>query len=98
MAGRRKGDVVVVIVLMLALFLRLLYMGTTLEIDFVGEHLAIYLSVMAGDLQSALCTGRIVGEQRAVEYRVASDRKCRIVSSNVEQNVRNRQPTGQQNF
>lgn len=73
-------------------------MRAALESNFISKHLAIYLRVMAGDLQSALCAGWVIGEQRAVEYRVARDRERRIVSPDIEQDVRNRQPAGKRNF
>src|SRR4029079_18904848 len=52
---RMSGDiVVVVIVLMLALLFRLLHMCAALEVNFVSKQLAIYLSVMAADIQRPL--------------------------------------------
>ena len=53
---------------LLALLLRLLHMRAALEANFVSEQLAIYLSVMAADIQRALRTRRVVSQQRTVEH------------------------------
>ena len=84
---RITGDDVVVIVLFLALLLRFLYMCATLEANFVGKQLAIYLSVMAGDLQGTLRAGGIVGQQCSIEKSVAPNGESRIAASNIEKNI-----------
>jgi len=48
-------------------------MRTALELNSVSKQLAIYLGVMAGDCQSTLRARLIVGQQRSVEKRVATN-------------------------
>src|SRR6478672_193515 len=73
-------------------------MRTALEKDSVSKQLAIYLSVMAGDLQGTRRTGGIVGQQRSIEKSVAPNGKGRIAASNIEKNVRHSEPTREKNF
>ena len=62
-------------------------MCAALEVNFVSKQLAIYLSVMAGDLQGTLRTGGIVGQQRSIEKSVAPNGEGRIAASNIEKNI-----------
>ena len=73
MEWRRRRDVGVVIVVMLALLFRLLHMRAALEINFPGNQLAIDLSIVAGDLQGALCAGGVVDQQHSIEKRVVGN-------------------------
>ena len=69
-------------------------MRAALDNNFPGKQFAVGLSVVARDLQGALRTGRIVGQQRSIKKRVAADGKSRIVAGDVEKNIRNRETTG----
>jgi hypothetical protein len=73
-------------------------MCAALEANFVSEQLAIYLSVMAGDLQGTLRTGGIVGQQCSIEKSVAPNGEGRIAASNIEKNVRHSEPAREKNF
>jgi len=73
-------------------------MRTALEKDSVSKQLAIYLSVMAGDLQGTLRAGGIVGQQCSIEKSVAPNGESRIAASNIEKNVRHSEPAPEKNF